>query len=163
MVRRWRGHTIVHRAVIGIAADHLEPGGIRILTVLRDPRAAALVEAEMRALGNVRLGEQQIDLQIVRGFEFGVRLVRREPRTRDEFPRAAEDATRAAEDGKCRARWLRRERAARSVALADVNLPVALHQAFDVVRHDRWCFAEETAGTGTVVDADRDFVPLILF
>ena len=58
MVGRSRGDAVVVRAVILIAADHVHACGIRILPILRDPEAAAGIEAEVGRLGNERLGQQ---------------------------------------------------------------------------------------------------------
>ena len=57
MVGRSRGDAVVVRAVILIAADHVDACGIRILPILRDPEAAAGIEAEVSRLGNERLGQ----------------------------------------------------------------------------------------------------------
>ena len=46
---------IVVRAIILIAADHGHPGGVRVLTVLRNPEAAAGIKTEMRWLSDERL------------------------------------------------------------------------------------------------------------
>ena len=162
MIWRWWRHAIVDGAIVGIAAHHLDPGRIRILPVLRDPGATALVEAEMRALRDERFGENQINREIVGGLQFRERLRGPEFRTRDELLGARQNPTRAAELRERRAGRLLRERTARRVAIAREKFPRALEHTLEIVGHDRRCLAKETAWAGAVVDADGDLVPLIL-
>ena len=58
-------HAIVDNPPDLVATHLTNTGGIRILDVLYDPEPSALVEAEVERLLNDRLGESQIDLEII--------------------------------------------------------------------------------------------------
>ena len=69
MMRRRRRDFVVDGAPDAIVAEHFQAGGVGILAIFHDPKPAALVEIEEERLRNVRLGEHQIDRQVVRRFE----------------------------------------------------------------------------------------------
>jgi hypothetical protein len=60
VIRRSGWDAVEGRAVILVAADHLEAGGIRILAVLRDPKATPGVETEVSRLRDHRFVQEQV-------------------------------------------------------------------------------------------------------
>ena len=164
MIRRRRRNLVVVGAVILVAAEHLHAGGIRILTILRDPEPAARVIAQVRRLRDERFMQQLLDDEIIGGFELRRGFCRRKLRAVDELCRFAEHAVALVILVERSARRLLFERdplgPRRIVACAP--FPVAFEHALVEVIHDERRFAEEATGTGHVVNTDGDFVPLAL-
>ncbi len=74
--RRRLRHPVVDGSRIAVNLDSLETGGVRILQVLDDPQAAAIVEFDGHRLPHHRLAGNKLDLQAIgQGHAFG-RLVR---------------------------------------------------------------------------------------
>ena len=71
VMRRRRRDLVVHGPPDAIVADHLQPGGIGILQVLHDPEPAALVEVDGDRLPDDRLGQHQLELEVVGDLESG--------------------------------------------------------------------------------------------
>ena len=157
---RRRRDAVVMRAVILVAADHVHAGGVRILAVLRDPEAAAGVEAEVRRLGDLRLGQQEVDRQVRRRAHLRISLGRGERRTM-ELLGAAEDAVRLAELRERRRSGLRLEGRTRRERRRGI-FPRSLEHALHEVVHDERCLAEEAALPFGMPDAEHDLVPLAL-
>src|SRR5262245_31097869 len=70
VVRWWRRDLVVVRAIILVAAQHDQPGRIRILPVLRNPKPPAFVEAEVRRLRDQWLAQKQLRYEIRAGPDF---------------------------------------------------------------------------------------------
>ena len=96
VVGRSRGDAVVVRSVILIAADHVNARRVRILAILRNPEAAAGVEAEVGRLGDERLGQQQVDREIRRRTHLRIGVGWRKLRTVELFG-ATQHAVRFAE------------------------------------------------------------------
>ena len=64
-LRRRLRHAVVDGAQVLVDLDRLESGGSRILQVLNDPHAARVVEGDRDRLADVRLGGDELDLQVV--------------------------------------------------------------------------------------------------
>ena len=75
-LRRRRRNFVIDRSQERIAAEHLQPRGIRVLQVLHDPQPPPLVPRHEERLLDVRLGQHQFQLVIVRHRECFQRLVR---------------------------------------------------------------------------------------
>ena len=157
---RSRGDAVVVRAIILVAADHVHAGRVRILPILRDPESAAGVEAEVRRLGDLRLGQQEVDRQIRSRAHLGIRVGRRE-RGAMELLGAAEDAVRFAELRERGGGRLDLERRAGDQRRRGI-FPRALEHALHEVVHDERRLAEEAALPLGLPDAEDDLVPLAL-
>ena len=73
--RKWWGgggrDLVVDGPPDAVVADHLQPGGEGILQVLHHPEPPALVEGDRDRLADDRLGQNQIELEIVGNLECG--------------------------------------------------------------------------------------------
>ena len=65
MMRRWSRNLVIDGAPDAVVAEHLEPGRKRVLQILHDPEPPALVEAQAHRLTDDRLGQDQIDREVV--------------------------------------------------------------------------------------------------
>jgi hypothetical protein len=160
VVGRSRGNAVVVRAVILIAADHVDACGIRVLPILRDPEAAAGVEAEVGRLGDERLGQQQVDREIRRRTHLRIGVGRRKLRAVELFG-ATEHAVRFAELRERGGSRLHLERRTRDQRRRGI-FPGAFKDALHEVVHDERRFAEEAALPCGLLDAEDDFIPLAL-
>ena len=157
---RSRRDAVVVRAIILVAADHVHAGRVRILPILRDPKPAAGVETEVGRLGDLRLGQQEVDSQIGRRAHLGVGVGRRQ-RGAVELLGAAEDAVGFAELGERGGSRLDLERRAGDQRRRGI-FPRAFEDALHEVVHDERRFADETALPLRLPDAEDDLVPLAL-
>ena len=79
-LRRRRWDFVVDGSPEDVLADHLQPGRVRILQILHDPQPASLVPSHVQRLLDVRFGEHQFQLEVIRHGECLERLVRRHDR-----------------------------------------------------------------------------------
>ncbi len=78
VVRGRRGDPVEMRAVVAVPADHLQSRRKRILPELRDPEAAAGIEAEVGRLGHHRFRQHQVDHEVVRRLHLAKRILGRQ-------------------------------------------------------------------------------------
>ena len=78
VVRRREGYLVVNSAPDVIAAEHLEAGGLGILTIFDQPEPSALVEADRQGLRDFGLGEKEVEFEILGNVELSQRFLRSE-------------------------------------------------------------------------------------
>ena len=163
VIRRRGRHLVVVRPVILVAAEHRDAGGIRILPRLRDPKATALVEAEVERLRDRRFVQHEIGLQVRRGCHLLRGFKRRLPRP-GHLRGTAQHAVGFTEGIKRRDGRFHRDRRTRLIVVARAKLPSPRKHALHEIIHDERRVAEEAlrAGAGRVVHVDRQLVPLAL-
>ena len=160
---RGRRHLVVVGAIIFVAAEHLQAGGVGVLTILGDPEAAASVEAEVGRLRHQRLAQQEVGREVGGGPHLGGGFHGRELGSVDLLG-ASEHAAGFLEPIERRRRRSLRERATGCVTLARAGLPRSGQHGFQEVIHDERRVAQEAARPGArrLVDPDGDLVPSTL-
>lgn len=144
IVVRWGGwDLVVVGAVVLVAAQHGETGRVGILARVGDPEAASLVEAEIKRLRDLGLGEDELGLEIGGGGNLGGGLGGSEAWTGNLFG-AAEDAIGLAEGVEGGGGGFVLEGGAGSVGLAGAEFPRTGKHTLPEIIHDEGRVAEET-------------------